>query len=149
MTETNFFERIDKLEKWAKEKLAELDQFKEALSLYCDGQDANTTQLRRNIGVNPFKARTLEQKVKEPQKQVDAKDMARLPFDASKISWQPKEREDKSKWELASDRDNQSNSDYRALRQFLSQEKKTVSEGQFYWLMDTAVGRQLNKKGKP
>jgi len=109
------------------------DKVREALEIFEKAQEAAMIQLRMNLGLTVHKP----------------SDLARLPFDATKISWQPKEREDKSKWELASDRDNQNNSDYRALRQFLSQEKKTVSEGQFYWLMDTAVGRQLNKKGKP
>jgi len=107
------------------------EKAREALEIFREIIDGALIQLSMNLGV-----KSLEQ------------NLAALPFDVSKISWKPMERDDKSKWELATDQDNRSNVDYLALRKLYATERKGVSEGMFYWTMDTAVGRQLNKRAK-
>ena len=66
MSQDDVLGRIDKLEKWAIDMLIKIDQVRESMLIYCDGQDAVNTQLRRSIGGNPFKNPTLEQKLSKP-----------------------------------------------------------------------------------
>ena len=78
-----------------------------------------------------------------------AKGSPKLTFDAEKIPWKFMTRDDGSNWQLASDAINLTNVDYLALKDFLRNAGGRVqSEGKFYWLMDTAVGRQDAKTVK-
>lgn len=78
MSQDDVFQRLEKLDKSLSDLLTKIDQIQDAMLLYCDGLDAVDTQLRRNIGGNPFKAQTLEQKMQPLE--------VRLP-DLSKLSW--------------------------------------------------------------
>lgn len=85
---------------------------------------------------------------KKPQVE-KPKDLAQLPFNPKMINWKPMVRGvDGTHWEMASNEANVGNDDYKKLRVFLKDAGGGVrSEGKWYWLWDTGVGRQDEKKG--
>jgi len=143
MSQEDVLGRIDKLEKWAIDMLVKMDQVRESMLLYCDGQDAVNTQLRRNIGGNPFKAQTLEQKVKEQPLEV------KLSYNVDALKWElrtPKE-EGKKSYEIAQD---DGSDNFRNLRDAVqgAGEKGMFTRFGSYWVMfeGKAVGRRARKK---
>ena len=144
MSQEDVLGRIDKLEKWAIDMLVKMDQVRESMLLYCDGQDAVNTQLRRSIGGNPFKAQTLEQKVKEQPLEV------RLPYDVAKLKWEPRtptKQPNKGPYELTQD---DGSDNFRNLRDAVqgAGEKGMFTKFGQYWVMfeGKAVGRRARKK---
>jgi hypothetical protein len=142
MSQDDVLGRIDKLEKWAIDMLVKMDQVRESMLLYCDGQDAVNTQLRRNIGGNPFKAQTLEQKVKEQSLEV------KLSYNVDALKWElrtPKE-EGKKPYEITQD-DGSENFKNLVKAVYGAGEKGMFTKFGQYWVMfeGKAVGRRARK----
>jgi hypothetical protein len=112
------------------------ERTREALLIYCDAIDSATTQLRRNLGAQPFKSASEARPLKKEEKKLPSGD---------ELKWEPMQPTAKGPWEKCS-----GPSDsivFQTMVKLLKQKNMRPGQHHLYWLnTDGSLGRRAFKQ---